>query len=171
MFTKQNILIGLVGIALILSVIGLVGGNQSVPTLGGVTNLDALTLDNGNLIVTNGTITASGSISATGGTTIGSAGSAVSTLIFGQLGPSSCTGTATQAIGAQTTYTCTVSGALTNDRIFVTLASTTPSWVLLSNAYASTTGSNDVRVVLFNASSTGAAATATTTGAKYLIVR
>lgn len=47
----------------IVVIMVLVGGNQSAPSahvLSGVTNLDALTLDNGNLTLTSGSITASG---------------------------------------------------------------------------------------------------------------
>lgn len=47
----------------------LVGGNQSGPSdsVAGVTNLDALTLDNGNLTVSNGTFSVSGAATFDGG--------------------------------------------------------------------------------------------------------
>lgn len=53
---KQNIFGGIAVIALVLSIVGLVGGNQPVSKLGGTTNYDAITLDNGNLTVSKGNI-------------------------------------------------------------------------------------------------------------------
>ena len=154
----KNIL-NYVVVAVIALVIGYaVSGMTSEQRFGATTNFSGLTVGTSGLVVN-------------GSTTLGSSGTAIGTIIHGQFTASSCTGSSTQPIGATVTYSCSVTGAANGDRVFVTLASTTPTWVVLSAAYASTTASNNVRVVLLHASSTGAFASATTTGAKYLIVR
>lgn len=51
----NKIIGGIAVIALILSIVGLVGNKQPVQSsFGGTTNYDALTLDNGDLTITNG---------------------------------------------------------------------------------------------------------------------
>lgn len=121
----------------------------SVTKFAGTTNLDTLALGTG--------------------LSVGSSGTTLSQIVSGTFTNTSCSGAATQGAFATTTYSCTATGATAGDRVFVQLSATTTHGVVLQTAYASTTANDNIRVVLYNASTT--AGTATTTGASYFIVR
>lgn len=104
-----------------------------------------------------------------GGIQVGTTGSNVAKIIDGTV---NCTGTSTIAATAVASYNCAVTGAVSGDKVFVSLPSGTVSpFITLVNSYASTT-SGYIVVTLRNASTTASVApTGATTSVPYLIVR
>lgn len=156
----KNTIVTLAVVALALLGLGAsteLQNNQGV-ALGGMTNFDGLTLT---------------PVDSTDGLRVGPSGTSPTThkyIASGTFTNTSCTGAATQVANAATTYYCSVTNSVNGDVVFVSMSSTTPYSVFVNSVHASTTGSNQLVIRLANASST-AAATATTTGARYLIFR
>lgn len=115
--------------------------------------------------ITGGTITGTALVGTT--LQVGSTGSTLTKIITGFM---NCTGSATIGTTTSATYDCSVTGAASGDKVFVTASSSNPSTVLIANSYASTTVSNSVRVVMFNASSSPSG-TIATTSIPFLITR
>lgn len=144
----KNIIIG--AIVAILLVVGLSFTNKV--NVGGTTNLDTLGLT---------------------GLYVGASGTTFSQIISGTMNcvSASTTAVTTYVGNVITSMDCPVSNVVLGDKVFVTLASTTPNGLTLSSAYASST-SGFVRVNIFNASSSAVTInTNSTSSLSYYIVR
>jgi hypothetical protein len=106
MFKKENILIALVILAVILGVVGLFGDNKQ-SDLGGTTNFDAIDVTDGYYV--DGTAVISGSSQLADGLTIAGAG-ATSSLIFSNY--KTCI-QVLNSVGSTTAITFVGSGATT----------------------------------------------------------
>lgn len=145
----KNIIIAVLALVVLGLGVAKLSDNSSL-LAGGTTNFDTLSLT---------------------GLQVGSSGSSLSQVLSGTLTASSCTGSSTQPIGASVVYDCAVTSVVSGDTVMVSTASSTfPETVNIKSSLASST-SGFIQIVLRNASSTGAFASATTTGFKYLIIR
>lgn len=155
--------------ALVLGVCLLVGysylsGPQSTGGVGGTTNLDSLSLD--------GTLAVTGAVT-TGGTTIGSSGTALTQVLKG-----ACTATSNGATISATSsalVSCAVTSVASGDTTFVQLATSTNlaanQWTV-AGSLASTTASGSIEVKLVNLSGGAAAVPAAIlAGMKYVVLR
>lgn len=138
--------------------------NRSHTISGGTTNFDAIGLTDG--------FTNTGSTTASGGLSIGSSGTNIGKILTGTMNcQTAATTTSTYLATTTTSLDCSVTGALVNDKVFVTLASTTPISLVLSSAYASS-AADWIRVAIFNASTSAITiGTNSTSTLRYLIIR
>lgn len=134
--------------ALVLSIVGLVGGKQSVQ-LGGTTNYDTL---------------------AVTGLQLGASGTSLTQFLSGSV--SCATGASTITAAATSSYQCAATGVQTGDNVFVTLPVTTPVFISLVSARASTTANGIIELTLKNASTTATIAVAgATSSVQYFSTR
>lgn len=145
MIEKINKWIPSVTLVVLVILMVLVGGNQSVPRFAGITNYDALELNDGLMVTASSTQLNSLKIGLGGGSngTLSSVLTGTCTFIGTTL---SVAATTTQA------FDCAVTGARAGDNVFVQLATSTPTlnegWTVVG-ANASTT--NDfITIKLFN---------------------
>lgn len=146
---KNYIIGGIAALALILSIVGLVGGHQSVSTLGGTTNYDTL---------------------AVTGFQLGTSGSSLTQILSGIA--TSCVSSANPTINAQTTSTvdCPITGVVAGDKVYVTLASSSNSALLAQTAFASSTA-GFITLKILNTATTTTTIVGATSSISYLIVR
>ncbi len=144
-------------VALILSVAGLVGGNQSV-------QLGAEGDSNFTNLVTSGAVTVGSTL------TVGSSGSALSKVVTGTCNLAAYGSDALVAFTPEVAY-CAATGVVSGDKVFVEMASTTniAPVLILSSLASSTSGYIDVNLYL--STTTASSITAVGTSTRFLIVR
>lgn len=157
---KKETIIGIIaGIALILSIVGLVGGNhQTAPGLGGTTNYDTISV-NGFKLGTG--CNDSFSTSCTG--------TSLSQILTGTV--TCATGASNITALASSTYDCAISNVLAGDKVFASLPTSTPNSIMLVGATASTTVSGIMELVLANISTSTRPVAGATSSVQYLIIR
>lgn len=154
----KNFIISAVTAAIVAALaVALVGGNQSVPSVQGVTNYDSVT-------ITPTSFSEGLKVGTSTPTNVNNLIVAKGTCVLGTLGASSID--ASQAASSTASYDCAITGVLPGDTVFATFATSTPSivngWSIQGAKASSTAGY--VSILISNLTGTARVPSATGVG-------